>query len=397
MILEGQGNRFALTVSGYQFPEQKDDKHDANWLLITIDVETPSGSYSSSNACFLTWELAWIALWLRNLSQGLPQKSEMGGIEPVLEFEHVGTEGDAVELQVRCTREMAPPWIHGHFERMEGITLSFVVSRSHVADAAASLWAEIERFPPRGRVRTEPPFVPRTLSASFFIDWLLIVPGSSEPEVVRLVVDYMESLGLEANIRSASLVPERTDAWYVRFTTGLHVPSNEPFYALFQMLSHLPKSYGLPQIGGPLLWPDGAFRCSGQLAPIREEEDEPESKVRGWFELVNYEEKYRFRMLGTLAARAGRKGALYTRTWQIINLYDPAQLVERGFPRDEYLVDMERIFPSLRPDLSIEEIRRLLHDVLVTRFDPGTEPAEEVYDPIARDIHAIWVKEENPL
>lgn len=296
MILEDADKYFELTLAGYQFPEMTDDEHDANWLEVRIAVRTREGSYTRTDPCYLTWEVGWLAMWLDNIVRDIPHSSEIGGLEPELAFEHLVTEADVVTLRVRATHGSRPPWT----DRRGEMTLDLRIPSLQVADAAASLRDQLRRFPPRAGAETAPPFTSATLTPEFFIDWLLVIPGSTRDDAVELAVDYLRWIRLEAGVRSCVLLPGRDGDWQVRLLSNLRVPWNEPFRALFELLSHLPMPYGAPRICRPYLRPDGLFRCRGELAP-RSERDEEDgfSQVRGWFELANQEDEQPFwRLLG---------------------------------------------------------------------------------------------------
>ncbi|MBV9278670.1 MAG: hypothetical protein JOZ41_01185 [Chloroflexi bacterium] len=286
------GQSLTLTIDGYEFPEIQDHEYDANWLVVTIHLAYAAGAYTASDPCLVTWEVGWLARWLENIARDVLQSTVKYFIEPNLQLEHLPAEGDDVILRVRFSHEMAPPWT----DRLEGVTLDFRVPRPQLAAAAASLRAQLDRFPPRAGVDTRPPFTARQLSATFFVDWLLLVPATSSEEATVLAVEYIESIRLEPVVSLCRANPEMPGEWQVRLTTDLGIPADEPLWALFQFLSHLPTFYGSPRIGGPSLSPDGALGCSGELAPTLQDQEDPPTRVRGWFELRNYENERRFRM-----------------------------------------------------------------------------------------------------
>jgi hypothetical protein len=66
-----------------------------------------------------------------------------------------------VVLRVRCSHEMAPPWT----DRLEGVSLDFRVPRPQLAEAAVSLRAQLDRFPPRAGLDRRPQAPVRRSSA----------------------------------------------------------------------------------------------------------------------------------------------------------------------------------------------------------------------------------------
>jgi hypothetical protein len=234
-------------------------------------------------------------MWLDNIAKGVPQTSYVRGIEPKLELEYLGTDRQMTTLRVRAMRQMAPPWMD-RFEaaRGGGITMDFTIPRSQVAEAAESLRAQLQRFPPRFGAENQPPFAPPQISPRFFVDWLLIVPGASEIDAIENALAYMRWIHLDPVVQNCLPIPEKPEQWHVRLVTELWVPENEPFRALFQVLSYLPMPYGAPRVSRPYLRPDGVFRCGGRLDPVRENPKDLFSRIRGWFELTNEEDEQRF-------------------------------------------------------------------------------------------------------
>lgn len=260
MQLAEPGKRFQLTLSGYEFPAIVDQKHDSNWLNITVDIQVPEGSYQVTRPCLLTWEVGWIALWLQNVACHIPQSSVVYAMEPNLAFEHLRTESEQIVLRVLLGQEMRPPWV----DRRDQAAVDFTVPRWQVADAAVSLRAQLQQFPPRAGVETQPPFVRPDVSSSFFIDWLLEVPGKSEDEAFANARRYMELSRLEPVRLNSHPHSRRPGQWYVRCLTDLWTPERDPFRALFQLLSSI---YGSPRVYSPHLRPDGVFSCRGELEP----------------------------------------------------------------------------------------------------------------------------------
>jgi hypothetical protein len=289
MLLHAPGTRFELTLSGYQFPDLVDEKHDANWLIVTMQVEVPEGTYTASSPCLLTWEVAWLAMWLDTVAETLPHAPEWEGLEPKLRFQHLSSHGESVTLRIRARGRLAPLWT----PRRAGLVVDLTIPRVQVKAAAASLRAQLQLFPPRAGAETRRPFVPPQLATSFFIDWMLLVPGTEEEEVRFTAIEYLEWLHLQPTALGARLLAQ--NLWAVRLVTDLHVPATEPFQALFQMLSYLPMPYGAPRIGGPFLAPDGVFTCRGELVPRAVKAEDAFSRIRGQFELANCEDEQRFR------------------------------------------------------------------------------------------------------
>ena len=47
VLLRGsEGNELELTIAGYQFPDEERDPWDSNWLLVSVRVLAPEGSWA---------------------------------------------------------------------------------------------------------------------------------------------------------------------------------------------------------------------------------------------------------------------------------------------------------------------------------------------------------------
>lgn len=78
MLLVGKnGNRFELTITGYQFPETVDDEWDSNWLNIRIDVKSDWGTWHATDPSLLTDDVEGLAGWLEAVAEGRAQEREI--------------------------------------------------------------------------------------------------------------------------------------------------------------------------------------------------------------------------------------------------------------------------------------------------------------------------------
>lgn len=53
-----------VTLAGYEFPDQRSDRDEANWLEIDPSVQTAHGRGTSRAPCMHTWDAAYLATWL---------------------------------------------------------------------------------------------------------------------------------------------------------------------------------------------------------------------------------------------------------------------------------------------------------------------------------------------
>ncbi len=97
---------FEFRVVGYQFPEIVDEDYDANWLLISIAVRSPAGSWTKTDPCLLTWEGHFFANWLADLMAGREVEKEISFLDSNISFEVVGRDEHAVRLKVTLSDEL---------------------------------------------------------------------------------------------------------------------------------------------------------------------------------------------------------------------------------------------------------------------------------------------------
>jgi len=178
MLLSSEnGDRFALDVVGYQFPDI-DGGVDGNWLNIRIDVTIPQGSWSATEPALLTEDVLGLAGWFEELvtapalnttrtvttadfhdydalvgSLGVP-----GGLsfdEPNLAFSLEEADAERIRLRVWFELECRPPWSARPRwappkEPQPEVYADLVVTREDLTRAARDLYAQMRMFPVRG-------------------------------------------------------------------------------------------------------------------------------------------------------------------------------------------------------------------------------------------------------
>ena len=79
VLLAGlEGNELELRVVGYQFPDDDTDPWDSNWLLVSVRVVSPAGTWEVVDPCLTTWEAKHLVRWLVNAAArdpGAPPRS----------------------------------------------------------------------------------------------------------------------------------------------------------------------------------------------------------------------------------------------------------------------------------------------------------------------------------
>lgn len=145
-----EGNELELRVVGYQFPADDTDPWDSNWLLVSVRVVAPAGTWEVVDPCLTTWEAKHLVRWLVNAAAKDPGITPVTFTEPNLTVSAQPKPGDAQRLLLRaCFQlELRPPWA-----RSSGGTelcVDLDVGRAAMARAAASLLSDLVRFPQRG-------------------------------------------------------------------------------------------------------------------------------------------------------------------------------------------------------------------------------------------------------
>jgi hypothetical protein len=147
------GNRFELTITGYQFPKIVDDEWDSNWLNVRIDVESERGNWSSTDPSLSTSDAAWLADWLDSVSESRAERHEVGFLEPNLSFELLDESADELILRVWFELESRPAWAPADGADARDLWVDLDVSRHDGQRTASELREQLQRFPPRAVAR----------------------------------------------------------------------------------------------------------------------------------------------------------------------------------------------------------------------------------------------------
>jgi hypothetical protein len=101
---------FELKVIDYQYPANDYDGYDANWLYVTINVQSPAASWSRSDPCLLAWEGHRLANWLTDLALGRECRPGIDFLESNLSFDVLARDESYVELRILFMLECRPLW-----------------------------------------------------------------------------------------------------------------------------------------------------------------------------------------------------------------------------------------------------------------------------------------------
>jgi len=152
MLLVGrEGNELEVRVVGYQFPDEGRDPWDSNWLLVSVRVLAPEGSWEVVDPCLTTWEAKRLVSWLVHAAARDPSAVPMTFTEPNLTVIARARTGAPLRVQLRASfaLELRPPWA-GTAAGSDDLCVNLDVERGSLARAAASLLSDLVSFPQRG-------------------------------------------------------------------------------------------------------------------------------------------------------------------------------------------------------------------------------------------------------
>jgi hypothetical protein len=137
---------FTMSVVGYQFPPQKNDPDDSEWLNIRIDVQHPDGNWTAVDPAMETYEVQELADWFRVLAAGARDKRSIDFLEPCLEFGVELNEDSSEDLKVTLAYELRPPWLKDISDEFQ---ISFPVATINLIKTAEALERELAQYPQR--------------------------------------------------------------------------------------------------------------------------------------------------------------------------------------------------------------------------------------------------------
>jgi hypothetical protein len=144
-----QGVALELDAVGY---ESAKGGFKEEWLIIQGRAELQRGTWSFSRPCLTTLEVERLAQWFEAIEEHPDVIRPATFIEPNLEFSYVSLPPTAI--QIRLTRQCAPPWLTEKMQRSEGIVMSFPAEKINIPAIVSSLREWLARYPTRA---TQPP------------------------------------------------------------------------------------------------------------------------------------------------------------------------------------------------------------------------------------------------
>jgi len=149
MELRGrEGNELALSIVGYQFPDQAVDPWESNALLVALRVVSLHGTWEVVDPCLTTWEAARLASWLTAfVVAGDRMPATLSA--PNLTVSASAVTASTIALRACFELEQRPPWLASVGGDGE-LCVDLEVSTADVVVAAAAVRADLARFPQRG-------------------------------------------------------------------------------------------------------------------------------------------------------------------------------------------------------------------------------------------------------
>jgi hypothetical protein len=138
--------KLELELVGYQFGVPEKDRHDRNWLQVRIEAMHDGARWKATNPVLLTWEVAELAQWLEDVAAGKLVEDSPDFIEPNLRFEFLEV---PPRLRVYFELEFRPNWMRAEGAPMDDFWCEFPMEPDQLRVAAASLRAQLARFPQR--------------------------------------------------------------------------------------------------------------------------------------------------------------------------------------------------------------------------------------------------------
>jgi len=152
MLLRGrEGNELELGLVGYQFPDEERDPWDSNWLLVSVRVLAPEGSWEVVDPCLTTWEAKRLVSYLIHAAAQAPAAVPMTFTEPNLTVTARSRTSAPMRVHLRAcfALELRPPWAR-MAASSNNLCVDLDVERGDLVRAAASLLSDLVAFPQRG-------------------------------------------------------------------------------------------------------------------------------------------------------------------------------------------------------------------------------------------------------
>ena len=135
------------------------ERWDANWLVVTGEVELPDGrTWSFTDPCLTTGEARELGSWLEQVRRGTVVPTAPGGedepalvfTEPELALSLAARDEGSTALRVHLSLGALPPWLQGPgAPDLHAYVVEVTLTDDGLADAARAWDQELAAFPVR--------------------------------------------------------------------------------------------------------------------------------------------------------------------------------------------------------------------------------------------------------
>lgn len=148
--LSGPDGEFVeFSLVNYQYPgrtPEDDHDYDANWLFVQFRVSDGERSWSTLEPAWLTWDVASLIEWLRNVASGVRPSTVWTALEPLLTLECL-VAAPAPRLVASLALELRSADVKAVNAWDQAINLT--PSPGELLSGAAALALGLQRFPSR--------------------------------------------------------------------------------------------------------------------------------------------------------------------------------------------------------------------------------------------------------
>lgn len=142
------GDAFELDVVGYEFPEITEGG-DSNWLNVRVKGTAQSRSWTATDPCLETGEVAELADWFEAVLAGKERDKKLEFLEPNLSFELTGRDDDRFRIRVWIEVGSRPSWAKSDLAGECDLYIDLDTTIAELQAASRSLREQLERWPPR--------------------------------------------------------------------------------------------------------------------------------------------------------------------------------------------------------------------------------------------------------
>jgi hypothetical protein len=149
LLSNNKSNSLTLELVEYKYNIYVNNKFDANWLNVQIEVRHPDGVWTAQDSCLQTFELENLLQWFETVKSHSKTIDALKFIEPNLEF-HIIHNTSGTLLRVYFETIFRPQWASWN-GIMKDLWLDFDLEELDLEEICKSIEAEIQRFPTRLR------------------------------------------------------------------------------------------------------------------------------------------------------------------------------------------------------------------------------------------------------